>query len=303
VTIKSYSQIDALAQKIPKRDTVTTHSLIMDLDFLLLINQKQSYDFADISVVNTGRLNYIMNRTNIELDYRQIVDRMDDGSTYSSHYLLFSSGINKYKPITNEKSVLRTLYPEPVIIFQNNDWRGLQWRFQTGILLNPATFSRPKFKSNLGLGLIYDWSSWEVNNQKKIDKATPELREMILFVNSHSKLVKNMYMHHNEFRPMFLLNLYYQINDFLNFSLTSSYQQSLASPFSEEIKSAYPQLAKVYPYSFSRLTSSVKIFKGFSLKTTFTVDYENNNLSIYDSSWEYSILFGISWNFIKRKKM
>jgi hypothetical protein len=269
----------------------------------LQIKQKQSYKYADIELVNTGWFGYLIKRSKFELDYRQVVERMSDGLLYTSHYLLFSSDIYRYKPVSDEKVVSRIFYLEPVFIFQNNDWRGLQWRYQTGLFLYPSTFSRPKIKLDLGLGFVYDWSSWEVNNQKKIDAAEQWVREIILFVNSHSKLVKNMYMRHHEFRPTLMLYMNYQLNNVLNFNLVTSYQQSLASPFSEEIKAEYPRLAKVYPYTFTRLSASVKVFEGFAIKSTFVLDYENNNLSMYESSWEYSLLFGVTWNFVRQKKL
>jgi hypothetical protein len=197
---------------------------------------------------------------------------------------------------------VRPFYPEAVFIIQNNTGRGLQWRFQTGVLLHPLKVIYPKFKLNLGLGLVYDWSSWEVNNTTKINAVTPEMREKILFINSHTKLKKDMYQHHYEWRPMLLLNADYKASNMLIFNFITSYQQSLVSPFNEVIKAAYPELRKIYPYIYSRLSLNAKVNRGLSIRSTIVVDYENNNLSIYASSWEYSILFGVIWSFSNQKR-
>jgi hypothetical protein len=155
----------------------------------------------------------------------------------------------------------------------------------------------PKFKLNLGLGLMYDWSSWEVNKMSKINAVSPEVKEKILFINSHSKLKNDMYQYHYEWRPMLLLNMIYRTGDFLNLNFVTSYQQSLVSPFNEVVKAAYPELRKIYPYIYSRFSVTAKVNKGLALRSTVVVDYENNNLSIYASSWEYSVLFGVIWGF------
>ena len=110
-----------------------------------------------------------------------------------------------------------------------------------------------------------------------------------------------MYQHHDEFRPMLLLNMNFKASDRLNINWFTWYQQSLVSPFTEEIKAAYPELAKVYPYIFSQLSVSARIHKGLALKSTIMLDYENNNLSIYNSSWEYRVLFGVVWSFSNQK--
>jgi len=157
----------------------------------------------------------------------------------------------------------------------------------------------PKIKIGVGLGCLYDWSSWEVNDIDKINAAPPEWIDMIYFVNSHSKLRKNMYMDFSEFRPTLFLSVDYQVNDYLNFNVFLSHQQSLVSPFSDEIKAEYPVLKKIYPYHLSQWSVTAKVHKGLGVKSTFILDYENNNLSMYDSSWEYSILFGVTWSFVK----
>ena len=79
----------------------------------------------------------------------------------------------------------------------------------------------------------------------KINASKPEVRDKILFVNSHTKLRDDMYIDNSEFRPTLFLSLSYQINEMLNTGVFFSH------------------------------------------------------LSIYDSSWEYSILLGIAWNFSK----
>ena len=110
-----------------------------------------------------------------------------------------------------------------------------------------------------------------------------------------------MYQHHYEWRPMLLLNARFRASDLLSMSFITSNQQSLVSPFNEVIKAAYPELRKVYPYIYSRFSVTAKVYKGIAIKSTVVVDYENNNLSIYASSWEYSVLFGVIWSFSNQK--
>jgi len=111
-----------------------------------------------------------------------------------------------------------------------------------------------------------------------------------------------MYMDNSEFRPTLFLSLSYQITEALNAGVFFSHQQSVVSPFNDEVKAAYPELKKVYPYIYTQVALGVKLHKNVSLKASFTLDYENNNLSIYDSSWEYNILFGAMWSFSAQKE-
>ena len=301
LAVKSYGQVDVIAHKIDLYDTLRMNSLSLDLDFLFFFSQKQMDSYVEFKFVNAARFNYLFRHSDFEIDFRQLLDCTNTGDFDFNHYVMLSSSIYKYRPVSKKRTNVRSFYVEPLFIFQNNSGRGLQWRFQIGALLHPLNFARPKFKLNFGIGFVYDWSSWEVNNQKKIDAVSPKLREKILFVNSHSKLRKNLYMDHDEFRPMLLINMSYQATKSLHFSLITSFQQSLVSPFNEEIKAAYPELKKVYPYIFSRFSVSVKVYKGLALKSSFILDYENNNLSIYDSSWEYSILLGVTYEFSNQK--
>ena len=283
------------ASKTEAADTLKINTLSVNLDLLFNITHKQTNQYPDLKFINMAQVNYVPHYTDYGLYFRQILDRLSNGYLYYNHYLNLSAGIAKYKPHTK----LHFLYPEPVFIFQNNSARGLHHRFQAGVFFYPVRYFRPKIKLNFGLGCLHDWSSWEVNDMDKINASKPEVREKILFVNSHTKLRDDMYMDNAEFRPTLFLNLNWQITEMLQTSVFFSHQQSLVSPFNDEVKTAYPELKKVYPYIYLNWAVGAKLHKGFSLKTSFILDYENNNLSIYDSSWEYSILLGIAWNFTK----
>ena len=302
-SVKVFSQIeDAVEKKIDVLDTLNTHSFSIDLNFQFQLSHEETNSYRDFRFIHNSRYNYLFKHSDIELELSQILRHSKDGHLYYNHYAILSSGVYKYRPVNSKKTVIRALYPEPLIISQNNTGRGLYWRLQTGILFHPVKVIYPNFKAYIGLGFVYDWSSWEVNKEKKINAVSSEdQKNMIHFINANTKLRKDMYQHHNEFRPMLLLNATYKAGDMLNMALITSYQQSLVSPFNDKIKEAYPELKKVYPYIFTQFSVNAKINKGFALKSTLVVDYENNNLSIYNSSWEYSVLFGVIWSFSNQK--
>ncbi|MCL2027250.1 MAG: hypothetical protein FWG79_02065 [Bacteroidales bacterium] len=301
IAAKAHSQIEVVEKKIDNLDTLNTRSVAIDLDFQTILSHEEMDAYPSLVFVHTARCNYLFNHSDFELNFKQILDHSDDGLFYYTHYVMLSSGLYKYRPVSAEKTVVRPLYVEPLFIFQNNTNWGLQWRFQTGALLHPLKMIYPKIKVNLGMGFVYDWSSWEVNNMEEINDVSPELREKILFINSHTKLKNDMYQHHNEFRPMLLLNVNYKPSERLGMKLTTSYQQSLVSPFSEEVKAAYPELRKIYPYLITQFSINAKLRRGFALKSSIMVDYENNNLSLYNSSWEYRVLLGVAWSFSNQR--
>ena len=298
---KSQGQISAITNKMSKTDTLKTNSLFLNVDLLFNISNDEMTQYVDYKLIHSLRLNYLFVHTDVDVIFRQILEREDNGSFYYSNFLMLSSGIYQYKHLDNQKAIPRKIYAEPLFIFQNHSDRGLQYRFQVGALLHPWSFVEKKVKFNLGVGIVYDWSSWSVNDAKKISNSPIELQEKIGFINSHIKMRKNLYQDHNEFRPMILLNLNYDINNILNIYLAAAAQQSLSSPYNKEIQKQYPDLKKVYPYIISQLDINVKIYKGIALRASARIDYENNNLSLYDSSWEYNILFGGSWTFSGQK--
>ena len=286
-----------------KTDTLNINTFTVDLDFLFYITHKEMYKYPDLKFVNLANAHYVLKDSELGFYFRQTLDRLDDGDVYYNHYINLFSGIHKYKPAPEKRAFLRYLRPEPMLIFQNNSGRGLSKRFQAGLFVFPVRYFRPNLKINFGLGLLRDWSSWEVNNSAKIEVSPPEIQDKIRFINSHTHLRKNLYMDFAEWRPSLMLNLSYQMNDIMNLTLFSSYQQSVVSPFNETIKAAYPELGKVYPYSYTHLSIGAKVYKGLAIKSSFLFDYENNNLAIYDSSWEYCIIFGVAWKFSSQKSL
>ena len=301
-SVEGFSQIDILGKKIDRLDTLNTHSFSIDMDFQFHISNKEMYNYHDFTFLHATRFNYIFKRLDIDLDFSQILEHADDGHFDYTNYVILSSGVFKYRPVGSQKTVVRPLYPEPLLIFQNNTGQGLHWRFQAGVLFHPLKVIYPKLKANLGMGFVYDWSSWEVNNTEKIKAVSSnELREKIEFINSHTKLKNDMYQHHNEFRHMLLLNMSFAASDMLGINFITSYQQSLVSPFSEDVKAEYSELGNIYPYIFSQLSINANINKALALKATVMLDYENNNLSLYNSSWEYRVFFGVVWNFSNQK--
>ena len=298
VATKGYGQNEVQANKV---DTLKINTFSTAIDLMFNLTHRQMNQYPDLKFINTAQVQYVCKETEFGLYFRQILDRLDNGYLYSNHYLNFAAGIFKYKSLGEKGAFLRFLRPEPVFIFQNNSGRGLSRRFQTGLFLYPVRHFRPNLAINFGIGCLRDWSSWEVNDSDKIEAAPAALKAMILFVNSHSKLRKDRYMDFSEWRPTLYLYLTYNMSNIFYLSLMSSYQQSVVSPFSKEIQAAYPELKKVYPYTYTNLALAAKVYKGLAVKTSFILDYENNNLSIYDSSWEYSIIFGVTWSFAGNK--
>lgn len=292
-----HAQIGVVADKAYVLDTVRANTYSAGLSFLFYIADNEMKEHTTYRFLNSAHFNYVFTKTDLELSLRQTLEREDDGGWSSNNLLLLSSGIFKYKPIGRDNVVLRRFYAEPIAVYQDNSDRGLRWRFQLGALFHPRGYFHPKFNINIGLGMVYDWSSWEVNDQDEIDDASPGLREKIQFVNARVKLRKNMYQDHNEWRPMLLLTVNYKMNDIVSFTLNTSYQQSLVSPYSKEIQDAYPDLGKVHPYILTQFDMLVRLYKGLSMSLSASVDYENSNLSLYKSSWAYSTFIGFSWSF------
>ena len=106
-----------------------------------------------------------------------------------------------------------------------------------------------------------------------------------------------MYLDNSGFKPAIWTSFNYAVNDMLNMSCFASFQQSVVSPFNEEIKKEYPELKKLYHYFYVHLAAAVKVYKGLAFKTSFILGDEKNMLSFYNAAWEYNLLFGVSWSF------
>ena len=298
VALNGYGQDEVQGDKI---DTLKVTKFSTNIDLLFSMTNRQMSDYPDLKFMNTIQAQYVCKETEFGLYFRQILDRLTNGYLYYNHYLNLAAGMFKYKSLGEKSAFFRLIRPEPVFIFQNNSGRGLSRRFQTGLFIYPVRRFRPNLAINFGVGVLHDWSAWEVNNEDKIKAVPDAMKEKIRFVNAHSKLRDNRYMDFSEWRPTLYLYVTSNISNTLSLSLMSSYQQSVVSPFSKEIQAVYPELKKVYPYTYTNLALAAKVYKGLAVKTSFVLDYENNNLSIYDSSWEYSIIFGVTWSFAGNK--
>jgi len=294
-SMTTYSQTEVDSVKNNKSDTIRKHSFTMSVDLLFIISQKQMDRRADLKFVNGAQFNYRIKCSEAQLFFRQIIDRLESGYLYTNNYVNLSFDSHRHKNPNKKNDNLRIIYPQPTFIFSNNSGRGLQKRFQVGVFLYPVRYFQPKLKINVGVGCFYDWSSWEVNNVDRINLLPSDLQQKIVFVNSHSELRNNMYMDHSEFRPTFFMSLSYTTNTNFSVGCTFSYQQSVTSPFNNEITSVYPELKKLYPCVFSQVYVSMKVYKGLTFKTSFLFDFEKNKPSLYSSLWEYNILCGFSW--------
>lgn len=166
---KGYGQIDAIGDKSYRLDTLRTNSLFYNVNVLFSISGNENNKYTNFKFANSARINYILRKADIDLSFRQMLERADDRTFNYKHYMMLSSGIFKYKPIDSYKTEFREIYPEPILVFQNNADRGLYWRFQIGALFHPWGIIKPKLKMNIGLGVVHDWSSWEVNDRNVID--------------------------------------------------------------------------------------------------------------------------------------
>ena len=227
--MRSYAQIGVVADKAYVLDTLRSNSYSTGLSFLFYISDNEMKDHTVYRFLNSAHFNYVFQKSDLDLSLRQTIERDDDGTWSSNNLVLLSSGLFKYKPVDKERITLRRFYPEPIAIYQDNSDRGLRRRFQLGTLVHPWAYYHPRFNASVGVGIVYDWSSWEVNDPDEIAAASPGLREKIEFVNARVNLRKGMYQDHSEWRPMLLLTLNYQLSDVVSFNLNTSYQQAVAS--------------------------------------------------------------------------
>ncbi|MDL2319883.1 hypothetical protein LJC45_01985 [Alistipes sp. OttesenSCG-928-B03] len=293
--VGAFAQTEVIADKAYVLDTLRSDSHSSSLGLLFYVSDGEMDD-ASFRLAASAHFTYVFRRHDIELSFRQIAD-CDGGVWDNNSLLLLSGGMMKYRPIDGGRTVLRRLYVEPVFIYQNNSDRGLRRRFQLGALVHPWGYYRPKFNIYFGIGAVYDWSSWEVNDAAEIAAADPALREKIEFVNARIRMRKGMYQDHSEWRPMLLLTVNYKANNTISLKLNTSFQQSLRSPYSKEIREKYPYMGRVYPYVLTHLDLTFKVYKGLALNISASVDYENSNLSLYKSSWGYNTLIGFTWTF------
>jgi hypothetical protein len=295
------AQVPTVTDKFTSRDTLRVHSLYADLSLLFMVSDDEMGSYTDFLVQDRAHLRYVFGRSDVDLMFTQDIERGNDGSVSYNNYLSLSSGLMKYDPAGEESVSFRHVYPEAIFIFQSNTYRGLASRFQAGALLYPWTLHLPELKLNIAVGGVYDRSKWRVNDESRIAACSPEMQRKIRFINSHTPLENNMYQLSDEFRPVLVLDARLILTDALQLRLSTSYQQSLVSPYNRTVIDAYPELGKVYPYILSRLEVNTRILKSLSLQTALTVDYENNNLALYDSSWQYSLMFGLAFHLHGRK--
>ncbi len=290
------AQMPAVAEKFTSRDTLQTRTLYADLSLLMSLSDEELEPHPDIRATGGVHLRYVFGYSDADLLMRSEVERGHKRDISYDNYIALSAGIGKYDAAGGGRVTFRRLYPEAVVIYQSNTYRGLAGRLQIGALLYPWTLHRSRLKLNVAVGGVWDWSRWQVNDPDEIEACAPELREKIRFVNSRMPLHRNMYQLHDEFRPVVVVDARLNLGSALKLRLSTSYQQSLISPYSREVIAAHPEFGKVHPYIMSRLEVNTKINSRLSLQTTLAVDYENNNLSLYASSWQYSLMFGLAFH-------
>jgi hypothetical protein len=120
-SVNVFGQIaGAVGKKIDQLDTLTTQSYSVDLDFQFHLSHKQTNANRDFRFLHASRANYLFQRSDIELDFSQILEHSKDGQLYYNHYAIISSGLYKYRVVDAQKVVVRPLYPEPMFISQNS---------------------------------------------------------------------------------------------------------------------------------------------------------------------------------------
>jgi hypothetical protein len=295
------AQVPTITEKFTSLDTLNSRALYADLSLLFMMSDEESARHMDFHMQNRAHLRYVFGRSDADLLLTQDMGRNNDGSLSYNNYLSLSGALMKYRPAGGDRVSFRHFYPEAVFIFQNNSYRGLASRFQAGALLYPWTLHLPRFKLNIAVGGVYDWSKWRVNDLRKIAGSPPEMQEKIGFINRHAPLKDGMYQLSDEFRPVAVVDARLLLGDVLQLRLSTHYQQSLVSPYSRTIIAAYPELGRVYPYVLSRLEVTTRVLRHLSLQTAFTLDYENSNLALYASSWQYSLMFGLAFHLHGRR--
>jgi len=185
---------------------------------------------------------------------------------------------------------------EPFAMFQFDEDRGINARWQTGVYAVPLIVNKPKFRIQAGLGLLYQWDRYDLLPPDYEDwwsaREWKIVQKNIKILDSDS----NGFATRNGIRGAVYLSFNGTFGKIFDMNIMLCYQQPFVSNFKgTELYDVSTDFKTPYPCISAEVLMNFQILKWLAMNLRYYMQHDRNQVTFYLPYYMYSITAGVSF--------
>ncbi|MCK9218720.1 MAG: hypothetical protein PHF97_00940 [Bacteroidales bacterium] len=220
---------------------------------------------------------------------------MKTRSTNNNGYVYLHNNLFRHK-ISDDKLEMKKISLEPFVMFQFDEDRGINARWQAGVYAVPLILNIPKIRIQAGVGLLYQWDRYDLLPPDYegwwSDQKWKVISDDIKVLDPGG----SGFASRNGIRGAGYLSFNSTFGKIFNMNIMFSYQQPFKSNFkgtslydvSSDFKTPYPCITAEAILNF-------KILQWLAMDLRYYMQHDRNQVTFYLPYYMYSITMGISF--------
>ncbi|MEI7980224.1 MAG: hypothetical protein WCI71_01135 [Bacteroidota bacterium] len=221
---------------------------------------------------------------------------MQERSTSNNGYLIFQADLWRHD---FDSAVCRTkrLHAEPFTLFQFDENRGINARWQFGMYAVPAILSKSRIHLSAGIGLLYQFDRYDLLPPDYVDWW--DKNDMELIYRAIQLLDPDSTGFYNLSGPRFAvsLSLISSIGKNIDLNIFVSYQQPFSSAFrNTPLYSVSSDYQTPYPCITIESILKFRILKWLALNIRYYMQHDRNQITFYLPYYMYTVTTGFTFS-------
>ncbi|MCX6287977.1 MAG: hypothetical protein NTY96_12770 [Bacteroidetes bacterium] len=216
-------------------------------------------------------------------------------STNNTGYVFVHSNLFNHR-YADGKLVKSKISMEPFGMFQFDEDRGINARWQAGIYAVPLILERPKIRIQSGVGLLYQWDRYDLLPPDYEGWWTDEQWQVISADIKKLDPSGSGFAWRNGLRAAAYLSFNGTFGKIFDMNIIVSYQQPFVSNFKGiELYDVSADFKTPYPCLTVETIMNFKLLKWLAMDLRYYMQHDRNQVTFYLPYYMYSVTMGVSF--------
>ena len=220
---------------------------------------------------------------------------LKERSTSNNGYIYFHTNLFRHK-FTEGKAVLNKFSLEPFALFQFDEDRGINARWQTGVYMTPVFLNHKKLRIQAGFGFLYQWDRYDLLPPDYVGWWTDDQWKVVQKDISSLDPDSNGFVNRSGLRAAMYLGLSGSFGKVFDMNVILFYQQPFKSNFKgTELWDVSADFRTPYPCLSAEMIMNFKILSWLAMDLRYYMQHDRNQLTFYLPYYMYTVTMGVSF--------
>ena len=291
ISISGISQVNTFYKD--GLDTLKKHQFTGNL-YLGFYFSQDALQYLYLSSTAAGL--YVDSHSTYEISGVVTFKGLEERSTSNNGYAICRANLWRHRFVDNSIKTNR-IYGQPFVMFQFDENRGINNRWQVGLYAVPTILMKKKIQLAAGIGLLYQFDRYDLLPPDYIDWWDADEMKKIYYAMHLLDPDSSGFVNRADPRAAMYLTMIASFGKNVDLNILLSYQQPFSSTFQgTPLYAVSADYRTPYPCITVESILNFRILRWLSFNVRYYLQHDRNQLTFYLPFYMYSITTGVTFS-------